>query len=185
MSSDVLQTLSAVNHFLIEDVLSALPGEMRGEMRAAIKNISDVIAELPGLQDRLANQNREMQVLLNKVMIRLTSSEQVHIAEDDDILLSLAVVPEPCSSFVALQLQQQAMKKVLSTTLGCLQHRLVPAEPRIDENAGAECSFLEGMASGSADKDLLYEAYAMFGKHAAQQASFQSVFPHSEAPRVE
>lgn len=166
MSVDILKSLGAVNDFFAEDVLPLLPKAIQGEMRAAIKNITDVIEELPGLYGRLASQNRELQDLLNDILAEHYAFEQRDFGSEEDLSLAFAAAPAPGISLTSLQSQNFALKRLVTTALTGLQDQFSQAS-------------ISSALRKESQPTILHRSYALLGRHAAQQACFQSVFPVS------
>lgn len=173
MSIDILQTLSALNEFFSEEVLPALPKAMRGEMRAAIKNISDVMAELPSLNSRLAAQNKELQALFNDTLCALDISTQAHVKEDKDLSLALEFDPGLMGDLGTLQHQHLVLKSIVTTALINLQDKAF----QIPQGS---------VSQQTSDVDnALRLSFELLGKHTSELSAFQSVFPIADRATAE
>lgn len=147
--------LDAIRRFLQQDVLPDVAPALAGELRAAIKILGAINAELESLHPRTQSECRELQQLCRELATTLDAPE--HAAP----LLRKSTGTEPDFESTPDLLRYHAE---LSTLLGLLIER---AGRRRDDTPGTERTLRE---------DLLRRCYATLGRHAARATRWQNVF---------
>lgn len=155
MTTDPFRDLDAIRRFLHEDVLPDVTPAISGELRAAIKVLGAVTAELESLHPRTLRECCELQQLCGELATALDAPGQ-----------SAAALPEAASPDPGFESTTDMLRfhAELSTLLGSLLER---AETRRDDSPGAARTTLDA---------LLHRCYATLGRHAARASRWQNVF---------
>ena len=159
MSIGPFETLAAVRDFLTRAVLPAVPKEIAGEVRAAVKLLEDVADELDWLPAVLRAECEDMLALQIKT--------QGVIVTGIDAELRRQIVAPPGSIREQLELHRTMTEMVTSVVLK-LQAGI--RELSVENNESMKL------------RDLLDQYYAMLGRHAATRLRWQSVFDKRSAP---
>lgn len=155
MTTDPFSDLRAIRRFLQQDVLPGIAPALAGELRAAIKVLGAVSAELESLHPRMQTECRELRQLCRELMAAPGAPEQTA-----PVLREPAVAePEFETTVDVLRVHAE-----LSTLLGSLLER---AETRGDAAPGAGHALPD---------DLRARCYATLGRHAARATHWQNVF---------
>ena len=153
MSVGPFETLASVCNFLARDVLPAVPREMAGEVRAAVKLLQDVADELDWLPAVL---RAECEVML---ALQIKTQDVIAIGIDDE--LRRKIVAAPGSIREQLELHRTMTEMV---TNGVLKLQ-----------AGIRALSAENGESIKL-RNLLDQYYEMLGRHAETRLRWQSVF---------
>lgn len=159
MSVGPFETLASVRDFLTRDVLPAVPKEIAGEVRAAVKLLEDVADELDWLPAVLRAECEEMLALLIK-------TQGVIVTGIDDELRRQIVAP-PGSIREQLELHRTMTEMATSVVLK-LQAGI--RELSVENNESMKL------------RDLLDQHYEMLGRHAETRLRWQSVFDKRNEP---
>ncbi len=153
MSVGPFETLASVRDFLTRDVLPAVPKEIAGEVRAAVKLLEEVADELDWLPAVLRAECEEMLALQEK-------TREIMNSEVGDELRQ-QIIASPGSIREQLELHSNMVEAVTVVVLK-LQTRIRELSA---ENDGSILL-----------RALLDQHYEMLGRHAGTRLRWQSVF---------
>ncbi len=159
MSVGPFETLASVRDFLTRDVLPAVPKEIAGEVRAAVKLLEDVADELDWLPAVLHAECEEM------LALRIKTQDVIATETDDE--LRRKIVSPPGNTREQLELHRTMSGMVTSVVLK-LQAGI--REPSLESDESMKW------------RDLLDQHYAMLGRHAETRLRWQSVFEKRSEP---
>ncbi len=159
MSVDPFQTLASIRDFLTRDVLPAVPKEIAGEVRAAVKLLEDVADELDWLPAVLHAECAEM------LALHIKARDVIATGVDDD--LRRKIVSPPGSILEQLELHRTMTEMTTSFVLKL--------------QAGIRALLVENNESMKL-RDVLDQYYVMLGRHAETRLRWQSVFDKRSAP---
>lgn len=145
-----LDTLDQIGRFLTTEVVGAVPAELAGEVRAAVKLLRTAATEL---------NNRH-------VLVRAETDELLALIDEALVYLPSSLFVDECATLRARAATSDASLREMDQLLGAVYAvttRVITALQRAPRSPGAARA-LDGL-------------YAALGRHAESRLPWQAVFP--------